>query len=158
MAACRDELAVVACSALKQKYRDVLSGRARGQQHFHDVAFVSVSVHAAWSPACVTLLWSCLLLIVSELLVQAFHYQAQSNVQPAVQVLLQPNKETLVKRVQERSALGLHFMPASLLESQLALLEFDPAAYTYGTPLTFTLTLLHQVRCTMRCFKQQVVF
>ena len=43
MAVCRDELAVVACSALKQKYRDVLSGRARGQQHFKDVAFVSVS-------------------------------------------------------------------------------------------------------------------
>ncbi|KAL3160042.1 hypothetical protein ABBQ38_009761 [Trebouxia sp. C0009 RCD-2024] len=43
----RDELAVVACSALKQKYRDVLSGRATGQQQFKDVAFVSVSMRAA---------------------------------------------------------------------------------------------------------------
>lgn len=42
MAPCRDELAVVACSALKQKYRDVLSGRERGQQHVRDVAFVSI--------------------------------------------------------------------------------------------------------------------
>lgn len=47
MAPCRDELAVVACSALKQKYRDVLSGRATGQQQFKDVAFVSVSMRAA---------------------------------------------------------------------------------------------------------------
>lgn len=53
-----------------------------------------------------------------------------------MQVLLQPNKEVLAKRVQERAALGLHFMPASLLESQLALVELDPAAYKYGTPLT----------------------
>lgn len=49
-----------------------------------------------------------------------------------VQVLLQPNKEVLTKRVQERAALGSHFMPASLLESQLALVEMDPTAYTYG--------------------------
>ena len=38
----RDELAVVACSALKQKYRDVLSGKAQGSEHFKDVAFVSI--------------------------------------------------------------------------------------------------------------------
>ena len=42
MTACRDELAVVACSALKQKYRDVLSGKDHGSEHVKDVAFVSV--------------------------------------------------------------------------------------------------------------------
>ena len=49
-----------------------------------------------------------------------------------MQVLLQPNREALAKRVQERAASGSHFMPASLLESQLALVEMDPTAYTYG--------------------------
>lgn len=81
----RDELAVVACSALKQKYRDVLCGRDKGQEHVKDVAFV----------------------------------------------LLQPSKEVLANRVQEREALGTHFMPASLLDSQLALMEVDPSAYRY---------------------------
>lgn len=55
--------------------------------------------------------------------------------QHAIQVLLQPTKETLTKRVQERAVLGSHFMPASLLESQLALVEIDPTAYTYGKSL-----------------------
>lgn len=82
-----------------------------------------------------------------------FHCSAQSKVRPALQVLLQPNKETLAKRVQERSALGLHFMPASLLESQLALLEFDPTAYTYGTPPTFTPGLLHSVSMVLQSSK-----
>ena len=70
------------------------------------------------------------------------------KLQPAVQVLLQPNKEILATRVQERSALGLHFMPASLLESQLALLELDPTAYTYGTFLTITVRFLGGDFCT----------
>ena len=38
----------------------------------------------------------------------------------------------LAKRVQARAAEGTHFMPASLLESQLALMEVDPSAYRYG--------------------------
>ena len=48
------------------------------------------------------------------------------------QVLLQPSKDVLTKRVQARAAEGTHFMPASLLESQLALMEVDPSAYRYG--------------------------
>lgn len=62
-----------------------------------------------------------------------------------MQVLLQPNKEVLATRVQERAALGSHFMPASLLESQLALVEMDPTAYTYGIAVVvLLLRLLHR--------------
>lgn len=75
----------MACSALKQKYRDVLAGKAPDPEHVRDVAFV----------------------------------------------LLQPSRDVLAKRVQARAAEGTHFMPASLLESQLALMEVDPAAYRY---------------------------
>ena len=39
------------------------------------------------------------------------------------QVLLQPSRAELLKRLQERAKIGRHFMPASLLESQLATLE-----------------------------------
>lgn len=81
----RDELAVVACSALKQKYRDVLSGKDHGSEHVKDVAFV----------------------------------------------LLQPSRDVLAKRVKDRAAEGTHFMPASLLDSQLALMEVDSSAYRY---------------------------
>ncbi len=42
-AVCRDELAVVACSALKQRYRDILSGQDEGSEHVKEVAFVSFS-------------------------------------------------------------------------------------------------------------------
>lgn len=41
LAVCRDELAVVACSALKQKYRDILSGQVEHSEHVKEVAFVS---------------------------------------------------------------------------------------------------------------------
>ncbi|DBA80205.1 hypothetical protein WJX79_010182 [Trebouxia sp. C0005] len=81
----RDELAVVACSALKQKYRDILSGQVEHSEHVKEVAFV----------------------------------------------LLQPSKDVLTQRVQQRTAEGTHFMPASLLESQLALMEVDSSAYRY---------------------------
>ncbi|KAL0046915.1 hypothetical protein WJX82_001577 [Trebouxia sp. C0006] len=81
----RDELAVVACSALKQRYRDILSGQDEGSEHVKEVAFV----------------------------------------------LLQPSKDVLTQRVQQRAAEGTHFMPASLLESQLALMEVDSSAYRY---------------------------
>lgn len=53
----------------------------------------------------------------------------------AMQVLLQPSREVLAKRVAARAAEGTHFMPASLLDSQLALMELDPAAYRYGERL-----------------------
>jgi gluconokinase len=49
-----------------------------------------------------------------------------------MQVLLQPSKDVLTQRVQQRAAEGTHFMPASLLESQLALMEVDSSAYRYG--------------------------
>lgn len=81
----RDELAVVACSALKQRYRDILSGCDQGSKHIEEVAFV----------------------------------------------LLQPSKDVLTQRVQQRAVEGTHFMPASLLESQLALMEVDFSAYRY---------------------------
>ena len=136
-------MAVVACSALKQKYRDVLSGHERGQQHVRDVAFVSIHMGTAHSSDSIRLYCLCLLLIILELLLpnppSAAHASPSSsaprNMQHAMQVLLQPNREVLAKRVQDRAALGSHFMPASLLESQLALVETDPTAYTYGISL-----------------------
>ncbi|KAK9807899.1 hypothetical protein WJX72_012467 [[Myrmecia] bisecta] len=78
----RSELGVVSCSALKQRYRDVLCGASQGAAHAGDVAFV----------------------------------------------LLQPSREELQKRLVAREAAGTHFMPAKLLESQLAALEVDPNA------------------------------
>ncbi|CAL5224364.1 g7038 [Coccomyxa viridis] len=38
-------------------------------------------------------------------------------------VLLQPSREELLRRLQARTKVGGHFMPASLLDSQLATLE-----------------------------------
>ena len=49
-----------------------------------------------------------------------------------LQVLLQPSRDVLAKRVKDRAAEGTHFMPASLLDSQLALMEVDSSAYRYG--------------------------
>lgn len=56
-----------------------------------------------------------------------------------MQVLLQPSREVLAKRVAARTAEGTHFMPASLLDSQLALMEVDPEAYRYGEALICSL-------------------
>ena len=39
------------------------------------------------------------------------------------QVLLQPSRQELLNRLQARMKVGGHFMPASLLDSQLATLE-----------------------------------
>ena len=143
IAPCRDELAVVACSALKQKYRDMLSGYDRRQQHVNEVAFVSIHMGAAQSYSTV-LYWLCSPLIVLKLLLPNSSSSACASLpsytpcdmQHGMQVLLQPTKEILARRVTERAALGSHFMPASLLESQLALVETDPTAYTYGMSLT----------------------
>ena len=41
VSSCRKELAVVACSALKQRYRDILTGRESGSDLAEDIAFVS---------------------------------------------------------------------------------------------------------------------
>ncbi len=59
-------------------------------------------------------------------------YQCLQVLQTSMQVLLQPSKDVLTQRVQQRAAEGAHFMPASLLESQLALMEVDSSAYRYG--------------------------
>ena len=48
------------------------------------------------------------------------------------QVLLQPDKEELLRRTREREAQGKHFMPAALLKSQLAALEPDPSAMVFS--------------------------
>lgn len=42
-----------------------------------------------------------------------------------LQVLLNPSKAELLQRVQQRAALGKHFMPPSLLEDQLKQLSYD---------------------------------
>ena len=60
-----------------------------------------------------------------------------------MQVLLQPSKDLLTQRVQQRAAEGTHFMPASLLESQLALMEVDSSAYRYGETHSKHLCLHH---------------
>ncbi len=39
------------------------------------------------------------------------------------QVLLKLSREKLLRRLEARQALGVHFMPAALLDSQLATLE-----------------------------------
>lgn len=134
---------MVACSALKQKYRDVLSGRERGQQHFTDVAFVSVSSLATRQhPSSLLGMPASTCFVAAAGKTFFLSGAGVSSLTPhdmqhacLMQVLLQPNKDVLAKRVQERAALGSHFMPASLLESQLALVEMDPTAYTYGIPL-----------------------
>lgn len=67
-----------------------------------------------------------------------------------LQVLLQPSREVLAKRVAERAAQGTHFMPASLLDSQLALMEVDPSAYRYGEHLKMAvLHLRHSSQSTL---------
>ena len=40
-----------------------------------------------------------------------------------LQVLLRVSREKLLQRLQARQALGAHFMPAALLDTQLAILE-----------------------------------
>lgn len=67
-----DKCLVMACSALKEAYRDALRGR-----HAEDITFV----------------------------------------------LLKLSREKLLTRMEVRQALGTHFMPAALLDSQLATLE-----------------------------------
>lgn len=123
---------MVACSALKQKYRDVLCGRDKGQEHVKDVAFVSMvaelSISNRFMQAWITLRML-VLKVIKLVALQPTHIE---NALHWLQVLLQPSKEVLAKRVQEREALGTHFMPASLLDSQLALMEVDPSAYRYG--------------------------
>ena len=66
-----------------------------------------------------------------------------------LQVLLQPSREMLAQRLEVRAAAGTHFMPASLLDSQLALMEVDPAAYRYGMPASCTINS-QQVRCMLQ--------
>lgn len=40
MNVCRQENVVVACSALKKKYRDVLANTDKGEEHVKEIAFV----------------------------------------------------------------------------------------------------------------------
>lgn len=49
-----------------------------------------------------------------------------------LQILLQPSREELEHRLADRSLKGGHFMPKSLLDSQLAALEIDPESEVYG--------------------------
>lgn len=49
-----------------------------------------------------------------------------------LQILLQPSREELERRLTERSLKGGHFMPSSLLESQLSALEVDPDSEVFG--------------------------
>ena len=49
-----------------------------------------------------------------------------------LQILLQPSQHELEQRLQQRAAAHTHFMPASLLQSQLALLEVDSSCLRYG--------------------------
>ena len=49
-----------------------------------------------------------------------------------LQILLQPSQQELEQRLQQRAAAHTHFMPASLLQSQLALLEVDSSCLRYG--------------------------
>ena len=51
-----------------------------------------------------------------------------------VQVLLKPSLEDLQQRVAARAARGGHFMPISLLRSQLEALEPDASALEFGSP------------------------
>ena len=51
-----------------------------------------------------------------------------------LQIALQPSREELEKRLKIRSAGGAHYMPASLLDSQLADQESDPDAMYFGKP------------------------
>ncbi|KAK9835502.1 hypothetical protein WJX74_001773 [Apatococcus lobatus] len=82
----RKELMVVACSALKKTYRDLLLSSDTSPER-HAIAVIA----------------------------------------------LQPSKEELERRLMIRSAGGNHYMPASLLDSQLADQESDPDAMYFGS-------------------------
>ncbi|KAK9797081.1 hypothetical protein WJX73_005081 [Symbiochloris irregularis] len=76
---------VLACSSLRQSYRNVLTGCGTDMDTTGQLVFV----------------------------------------------LLKPSREELERRIRSREALGGHFMPASLLDSQLAALEPFPSAMTF---------------------------
>lgn len=59
----------------------------------------------------------CIFICKSRVFVWKYHALKRS------QVLLQPPKEELVRRLHARAQHGTHFMPPSLLDSQLAALE-----------------------------------
>ena len=58
---------------------------------------------------------------------------AKSSIRSRMQVLLRPSLDDLQARVAARAAKGGHFMPASLLQSQLDALEPDQKAMEFGT-------------------------
>ena len=73
-----------------------------------------------------------------------------------LQILLQPSREELQRRLAERSLQGGHFMPSSLLDSQLSALEIDHDSQVYGEacrdppptkpPFVFQLEAMNGVR------------
>ena len=110
---------VLACSALKEAYRETLRGRNSGQ-----VLFVG-------APAVP--------------LPHAHHQNDAYKLKPAgMQVLLLPSHTELARRVAARTLAGLHFMPAVLLQSQLAILETaGPDVLTIeGAEVTRTIEVL----------------
>ena len=107
-------MCVLACSCLKRRYREVLSGESHAAAHTDDIAFVSIPVYE------------------HVVAVGAQHAISHTRMLLLTQVLLQPSREELQKRVQKRSQQGGHFMPPSLLDSQLAALEVDPSSQVFG--------------------------
>mmetsp|Transcript_37316 Transcript_37316/g.94103 ORF Transcript_37316/g.94103 Transcript_37316/m.94103 type:complete len:219 (-) Transcript_37316:183-839(-) len=111
---------VVACSALKASYRDVLRtaslpgdtlGAGHSSQSSHGQAqSPQTSVHDAGCG--------------HGLQASTLQQPGETAARPRVQfVLLDPPKHVLEQRLLSRAAAGGHFMPPTLLDSQLATLE-----------------------------------
>ncbi|KAI0214347.1 putative gluconokinase [Lamellibrachia satsuma] len=112
----RGEHAVLACSALKQMYRDALTHGAVGRQHkdVRDVATSSTSEDDCSSTAEEQ---------HGDTTKTANPFSEPSRFTDVVFVYLRGSKDLLLSRLSQRRG---HYMPAALLDSQLATLEEPP--------------------------------
>lgn len=116
---------VLACSALKKSYRELLLSSDSSPDR-HAVAVVrplgtsvpQLKLPLKYGEQCST-----------------YHHLLGITVLRSglsLQIALQPSREELERRLKIRSAGGMHYMPPSLLDSQLADQESDPDAMFFG--------------------------
>jgi gluconate kinase len=108
----------MACSALKPAYRQLLRTTVEtGQQQQLALPPTQQQMQATAQHTKVSLSSG-----------QLVHQEQPVGSDPIVFVLLNPPREVLEARLQHRAAAGAHYMPASLLDSQLRQLEVpDPS-------------------------------
>jgi gluconate kinase len=150
---------VLSCSALKPAYRHLLrTGRrsscggvgSRCSSAEDDaVAFVSTSWRhrpSTQRPGCFPPLCCATCLLPRPVPLASpcdQHYHQNSP-----QVLLDPPRELLEERLQQRATAGAHFMPAALLDSQLAALQYEVEElymHVCGTPFPQTQQIVEAV-------------